>query len=118
MPRWARFLIAIVIGLAAGLVYGWVIDPVEYVDTAPESLRADFQADYVLMVAEVYHTDHDLDQAARRLALLGSETPARIVTQAVAYAVQYQFIESDLLLLQELSSDLQTWQPPPAGVAP
>jgi hypothetical protein len=51
MSRWTRFLIAIAVGLALGLLYGWVLSPVKYVDTTPNTLRADYQTDYVLMVA-------------------------------------------------------------------
>jgi hypothetical protein len=111
MPRWLKFLIALALGVAAGLVYGWVISPVQYVDTAPESLRADYRADYVLMVAEVYHSDQDLDAAARRLTIFGSTPPAGIAMQALTYAFQNNFPETDLRLLQELSAALQTWQP-------
>jgi len=116
MPRWLKFLIALALGVAAGLVYGWVVSPVQYVDTAPESLRADYRADYVLMAAEVYHVDHDLDAAARRLTIFGSTPPAGIATQALTYAFQNKFPDADLRLLQELSAALQTWQP--AGGAP
>ena len=116
MPRWIKFLIALVLGIAAGLVYGWVISPVEYIDTAPASLRADYRTDYVLMTAEVYHADLDLDAAARRLTFLGSDPPAQIAGEAYSYAFQNQAPATDLKLLQELSTALQTWQP--AGGAP
>ena len=116
MPRWIKFLIALILGIAAGLVYGWVISPVEYIDTAPASLRADYRADYVLMTAEVYSSDHNLDAAAKRLTFLGSDPPAQIASNALSYAFQNKAPEADLKLLQELSSTLQTWQP--AGGAP
>ena len=34
---------AVLLGAAAGLFYGWVVNPVEYVDIAPESLRDGLQ---------------------------------------------------------------------------
>jgi hypothetical protein len=49
MIRWLTFLLAIAIGAAAGLYYGWVINPIRYIDAAPDSLRSDYKADYVLM---------------------------------------------------------------------
>jgi len=116
MPRWLKFLIALILGIALGLVYGWVISPVEYIDTAPASLRADYRTDYVLMTAQIYHADQDLDAAARRLTYLGSDPPAQIAEQAYSYAFQNKAPEADLKLLQELSTALQTWQP--AGGAP
>ncbi|NOY97862.1 MAG: hypothetical protein GXP40_01490 [Chloroflexi bacterium] len=115
MSRWMQVLIATILGLAAGLVYGWNIAPVEYVDTTPDTLRADYRADYVLMVAEVYQTEQNLDLAARRLAILGSEHPSEIAAQALEFAQASAYTESDLNLLQNLSQDLQAWQPVQAG---
>jgi len=126
MSRWYKFFIVIALGLAAGLIYGWVISPVEYTNTTPDTLRADYRSDYVLMVAEVFHTDQNVDQAARRLGILGSEPPAKIATQALDYArhtVPVSFREanfpaSDLALLQSLVAALQTWQPASGGTSP
>jgi hypothetical protein len=118
MSRWIRFFIVISLGLAAGLVYGWVISPVEYTNTTPDTLRADYRSDYVLMVAEVFHTNQNVEQAARQLGILGSEPPAQIASQALAYARQANFPASDLTLLQSLTAALQTWQPASGGVSP
>jgi len=119
MPsHWVRFLIAVILGLVAGLVYGWVINPVEYVDTTPDTLRADYRSDYVVMVAEVYNARHDADLAARQLAILGSEQPAKIAAQALEFARQAGYPESDLTLLHNLVTALQVWQPPPGGSLP
>jgi hypothetical protein len=118
MSRWIKFFIVIALGLAAGLVYGWVISPVEYTNTTPDTLRADYRSDYVLMVAEVFHTDQNIAQAARRLGMLGSEPPAKIASQALDYARQSNFPASDLALLQSLTTALQTWQPVSGGVSP
>jgi hypothetical protein len=70
------------------------------------------------MVAEIYNGDQNIDMAARRLAMLGSEGPAKITAQAVEYAIQNAFPASDITLLEELSTALLTWQPAPAGVTP
>lgn len=111
MGRWLGFLIMIAIGAAAGMFYGWVVNPVEYVDTAPNSLRIDYKTDYVLMVAEAYRVEGDLSLAARRLALLGSEPPLELVNQAIAFAMQIGYAPSDLALMQALAQALQTWNP-------
>lgn len=116
MPRWVKFLIVLVAGFALGLLYGWVISPVEFVDVAPEALRADYRLDTVLMVASIHHADHDVDAAARRLTLLGSDPPAEIASEALRYAFENDTPNSDLNLLQELITALRTWQP--AGGAP
>jgi hypothetical protein len=52
MSRWIKFLIAIGLGVAIGLFYSWTINPVQVVDSTPDTLRLDYRSDYVLMVAE------------------------------------------------------------------
>jgi hypothetical protein len=111
MPRWIWFLIAVGLGIAAGLYYGWVLNPVSYVDTTPDSLRADYQADYVLMTAEAFHSTQDPAAAARELAILGSRPPAILVQQALVYASTHGFAAGDISLLQELGFAMQTYQP-------
>ncbi len=96
MSRWIRFFLVIAIGAAGGLFYGWVINPVKYVDTTPDTLRIDYKSDYVLMVAESYGADGDLALAARRLALLG-DTPSQ---NTVFYCGSGVTAASNLLALQ------------------
>ncbi len=71
MSRWTKFLIAVILGAAAGLFYGWVVNPVEYVDIAPESLRVDYKTDYVLMVAESYQVDHEFGSGSQTVSTPG-----------------------------------------------
>lgn len=111
MSRWIRFLIAIAIGAALGLFYGWAVSPVEYVDTSPASLRIDYKSDYVLMVAESYQLEEDLDLAVRRLALLGSDPPAETVRQALLFAERQGYTDADIALMRRLLRDLETWNP-------
>ena len=63
---------SILIGIVAGLVFGWMVEPRRFAESAPSTLRSDYKADYVLMVAEVYQKDKDVTLAISRLALLGS----------------------------------------------
>ncbi len=111
MSRWTKFLIAVALGAAAGLFYGWVVNPVEYVDIAPTSLRVDYKADFVLMVAEAYQVDHDTGLAVRRLSILGSSAPTEIVANALNYALQHGYASQDLSLLQLLGEALLAWNP-------
>jgi len=109
--RWLLFLLSILVGAGLGLYYGWVISPVEYVDTVPSTLRADYKADYTLMVAETFHSEQDVKSAARRLALLGSEPSAQIASAALEFARQNGYAPADIQLLQDLTLALQVWQP-------
>ena len=114
--RWFLFTLSIILGLALGLVYGWVISPVQYVDTTPSTLRADFRTDYTLMVAETFESDQNVEQAARRLASLGSQPPAEIASAALSFAQEHNYAATDIGLLQNLTVTLQVWQP--AGSQP
>lgn len=116
--RWFLFALSIILGLALGLVYGWVISPVQYVDTTPSTLRADFRTDYTLMVAETFESDQNVDQAARRLASLGSQPPAQIASTALTFAQEHNYAATDLGLLQNLTVALQVWQPPVGNSTP
>jgi hypothetical protein len=103
MLRWLTFLLAIAIGIAAGLYYGWVVNPIRYIDAAPDSLRSDYKADYVLMTAEAYRADKDLDLALERLSQLGGASPAESVALATVFAVKAGYGEADLSLMQDLA---------------
>lgn len=109
--RWLLFILFILVGVGLGLYYGRVISPVEYVDTVPSTLRADYKADYTLMVSETFSSEQDLEAAARRLALLGSEPPAQIASAALEFARQNGYAPTDVQLLQDLTLALQVWQP-------
>ena len=100
-----------IIGIALGLVYGWVIDPIEYTDITPSILREDYRADYVLMVAEAHQSEQDSEISARRLAILGSESPVQIVASALEFAIKNNFTQNEILLLQGLLTAMQTYQP-------
>ena len=107
MSRWFFFLVAISIGVGLGLLIGWFFFPVQYVDTSPDTLRVDYKSDYVLMVAEAYSVESDLQAALRRLALLGSQPPAEIVREAILFAERQGYPDFDVALMQSLAAALQ-----------
>jgi hypothetical protein len=113
MSRWLLFIITIALGAAGGLYYGWVVNPVEYLDTYPSSMRADYKADYVLMVSEAYSAEGDLFLAMRRLSALGDATPEDSVNKALLFAISVNppYSQSDLALMQKLLNDLQASTP-------
>lgn len=69
--KWVLPAAALVLGIALGLLYAWVIDPVEWVDGVPAQLREDLRADYLRMVIESYGVDEDGETALRRYGELG-----------------------------------------------
>lgn len=68
-------VLALVMGLAAGVGYSWMIAPMRYVDTAPNTLRPDFKESFRTMIAAAYAANHNLERARARLALLGDPDP-------------------------------------------
>ncbi len=117
MKNWPWVIVMLATGIGLGLLYGWVIDPVDFVDLTPETLRADFRADYILMVAEAYQSEKDLDLAARRLAIFGSDPPAAIAAQALQFGPSAGFSPSEISALEALVQGLRGWQPS-SGAAP
>jgi hypothetical protein len=99
--------LGLLLGLAAGLLYGWVLRPAQTVDTSPASLRQDYRTDYVLMVAEIYAGDRDAPRASARLAALGSPSPAAHVEAAMEYATDQGFSTQDIERLSLLARGLQ-----------
>ena len=109
--NWIKFIIAAGIGITLGLIYGWVINPIQYTDITPNILREDYRTDYVLMVAEAHQGDHDAETAARRLAILGSDSPSQLVSAALDYANNNSFTQNEITTLQNLLTAMQTYQP-------
>ena len=114
-PRFLFFLISIAVGVALGLVYGWMINPAPYANLKPDTLRADYKADYILMTAEVYRKDNNLGQAVRRLAILADRPPELLVAEALLTARDLQYTPADIETLATLAQALQS---PAAGATP
>ncbi|MBN1439595.1 MAG: hypothetical protein JW929_09315 [Anaerolineales bacterium] len=64
----ASFLLGTLFGL---IVLGWIVWPVEYVDTTPEMLRSDIQLDYLRMAVDSYGVNGDAVLARSRFEALG-----------------------------------------------
>lgn len=107
--HWVFILLALVLGAGLGVAYGWYVDPVDFFDLTPETLRADYKADYVLMTAEAYSAEQDPSLAARRLAIFGTKSPAALAADGLTYARTNGFSDADIALMQELVTALQAW---------
>jgi hypothetical protein len=118
MIRILGFIVAVLLGIAGGLALGWLVLPAGSASAAPQSLRMDYKADYVLMVAEAYHADQDLGQAAARLALLGGDSPEASANQAVVWANNAGYTADDLRRMADLATALRGWAPSATAAAP
>ena len=107
--RWVFIVLALIAGIGIGIAYGWFVDPVDYFDLTPDTLRADYKADYVLMTAEAYRAEQDPGLAARRLAIFGTKSPSALAADGLEYARTNGFSDADIVLIQELVTALQAW---------
>ena len=101
-------LTGLILGLIMGLLYTWVISPVQEVDTHPHLLRDDYQDIYRTLIARAYEANNNLPRAKARLALIGDEEPAlALAAQAQRYLAEGGDIET-AKVLANLSSALQS----------
>lgn len=75
-----EWLAGLVAGIGLGVLYAWVISPVRYVNTSPNTLRSDFKDEYRSLIAASYASDHNLERAKSRLSLLGDPDPIQALT--------------------------------------
>ena len=129
MKRALQALLGLAIGLGLALLYAWVISPVQYIDTAPNTLRADYRAAYAQLAARAFIEDRNLGRARTRLALLGLTNPAPdVVTLAQnasiagdpdgahALALLASALEGTPTVVAGVSPEAET--PGPAATAP
>jgi hypothetical protein len=130
MLRSARFifLAGLIAGLACGLSYAWLINPLNRSQTGPAQLSRAEQDSYILLVSEAYAADGDWSAVERRLAALNDPiVPGRVV-ELMEKAVREQHSLPQAQHLAALARDLGASSaavplfappiaPPPAAVA-
>lgn len=88
-PRlaWVSLLfIGLLIGLAGGLAYAWLVNPIVYSDVSPARLAADYRAEYILLVSQNYVATGNWPQAQARLMALDSpDVTVEVTTQFEQY---------------------------------
>ena len=109
ISRWIKVLPFFVLGLAGGLIYGWLVDPVKYVDTIPGYLSQDYRTDYVLMVAESFVATKDDENAVHFLGLLSPQPPSFTVAEAITYAETAGYAPGDLAFMRILMEAMQSF---------
>ncbi|MEM7111569.1 MAG: hypothetical protein AAF614_04005 [Chloroflexota bacterium] len=63
-------LLGLVLGLAGGLYYAWIVDPIVFVNAGPARFSGEYQAEYIYLVSQNYVATGDVNQAEQRLAAL------------------------------------------------
>jgi hypothetical protein len=108
----------LLIGLAASLFYTWQVNPVKYVDVSPDTLRADYKTDYVVMIAHAYAADSNLDLARARLATLKLAGPGQFVADTAVQQIAAGAPLDDLRALNSLATALGAVPPPLQTTSP
>ncbi len=74
-------IVAFMVGLSAGLMYAWLIDPVTYSESSPALVTRSYREAWLLMVAEAYAQDSDWDRTRMRLDALHDAQLRQSVTE-------------------------------------
>jgi len=111
LARYFWFSLSILLGLLIGLIFGSRFLPLPYEDLPMNTLRADYKTDYVLMTAEAYHGDHNIQQAQDMLRRLGPELPTYQVQQAMSKARELGYVSQDVDWMNQMLEDLQRISP-------
>lgn len=69
-------LTGFLLGIALGLVYAWLVEPVQYIDVSPAALQPAGKERYRALVALAFQANGDVNRARARLALLNDPNPA------------------------------------------
>jgi hypothetical protein len=117
MKNWLPAAVGLLIGATIGLYFSWIVQPVKYVDTAPSSLRQNFQEDYLALIASAFASSGDLLRARARLALLPDPDPAQALAALAQRRLAEGFPQSEVLAMAELAEALRPAPPTQSQVS-
>jgi hypothetical protein len=75
-------VLAGLVGIILGLIWGWYLQPVEWTDASPAMLHSSYQEDYLRMAIDSYGKVPDPALALRRYQALGDAGPTVLATIA------------------------------------
>ncbi|HQE93342.1 MAG TPA: hypothetical protein PLH19_02115 [Anaerolineae bacterium] len=87
MKSWGVLITGLVLGLAAGLVYTWVISPPQYYDTYPPLLDKTYRTEWIQMTALAYGAEGNWNRTQLRLQGLAEAEIRPIVATVLEQAV-------------------------------
>lgn len=110
-------LVALLLGLGAGLAYAWIISPRQFTESNPALLRADFKDQFRSAIAASHAATGNLPRAQARLALLGDNDPVESLNaQAQRAIASGGFAQADQLAALALALESGTDVPPPVAM--
>jgi len=100
--------VGLTIGVGLGLVYGYLINPVKWVDTSLEVARSDIQEDYLRMAIDAYNLHLNPSQAHYRYEELGEagvDTLEKITQSPGVQGIKAVAYYRDLVLKDFIASN-------------
>jgi hypothetical protein len=93
--------LSLLFGFSIGVGVAWMLFPTDFEGAPPNSLRAEYRGEYVLLIASAYRTTGDLDRARSRLAAFPGLDAAQLaaLAQQVAATGGGEQTARDLALL-------------------
>lgn len=86
LPAATLLLLGLLVGLAGGLFYAWLLNPIVYINAKPAQMSDDYQEEYLFLVSQSYAYTGDWETADQRLAALEARNlPQRVALQFERY---------------------------------
>jgi hypothetical protein len=98
------FIVGLVLGLAAGLLYAWIISPLEYINTYPPYMNTAYRKDWIRMTALAYGLEENLDRTHLRLRGLPAEEIHFVLLETLEEAIVTDFEIDALRPLAKLAA--------------
>lgn len=89
-PAAGWLLLGLVLGLAAGLWYAWILNPVVFVEVSPARFSERYQAEYIILVSQSYAATGNWPQAEQRLAALDDPAIGQTVANLLETTMRQQ----------------------------
>lgn len=106
MRQFLALILGMALGVALALLVGWVLVPIQHQAVTPASLRADYQREYVRLVALAYQADGALDQARVRLQALDGEPWSAPLVRTIEQAISAGRSSAYIAPMAQLADDL------------
>lgn len=85
-PAWLMLLLGLIIGVAGGLGWAWVIQPLEFENATPDDLAQGGKRMWVDMTADSYAHEEDLELAQTRLQFFSEQELAGLFYEGIQQA--------------------------------
>jgi hypothetical protein len=111
--QWIWLPVGLILGLALGVGYAWVLRPADFRGAEPASLQPVYRGEYILLIATAYQATGNLDRAQTRLELFPELDPA-VLSSLAQQVVAARGSEDAARGLARLSAALAEQTPMPS----